>query len=73
MTAPALCAELVAPVANMLAAAWAAGGVGLPAQPAPDTAVGASPAPERRHESTGVSEDEGREARFRQGTARVRR
>src|SRR6266496_6513522 len=64
MAATALCPELVAPVANMLAAAWAAGGDGAPAQPAPVTAAGTSPSSEPRQQSRGVSEDEGREQGF---------
>src|SRR5664279_1665186 len=57
MTATLLCPELIAPVANMLAAAWAAGGIDAPTQPVRDTPAGASPAAEEE----GVRRDEGRE------------
>src|SRR5664279_6615199 len=58
MTATLLCPELIAPVANMLAAAWAAGGIDAPTQPVRDTApVGALPAAEEE----GVGRDEGPE------------
>src|ERR1019366_1461042 len=63
MTAVVLWADLVAPVANMLAAAWAAGGIGAPAQTSVHEASGKSPAPQARE----VSEDEGRE----QGSGRA--
>src|ERR1035441_5810782 len=65
MTAVVLQADLVAPVANMLAAAWAAGGVGAPAQTSVHEAPGKSPAPRARE----VSQDEGRE----QGSGRAPR
>src|SRR5665811_1282855 len=57
MTALVLRADLVAPVANMLAAAWAAGGNGAPAQTSVHEAPGKPPAPQARE----VSQDEGRD------------
>src|ERR1035437_6894454 len=57
MTTLVLRADLVAPVANMLAAAWAAGGVGAPARPVNHEASGKPPAPQARE----VSQDEGRD------------
>jgi hypothetical protein len=65
MTALVLRADLVAPVANMLAAAWAAGGIGAPADPVHQGVPGNSPAPQARE----VSQDEGRE----QGSGRAPR
>src|SRR5674476_1619396 len=60
MAATLLCPELIAPVANMLAAAWAAGTIGAPAQPVPVTAAGTAPAAQNE----GVSGDEGRKQDF---------
>src|SRR5665647_3482357 len=57
MTAVVLRADLVAPVANMLAAAWAADGMGAPAQTSVHEASGKPAAPQARE----VSQDEGRE------------
>src|SRR5674476_775781 len=51
MTALVLRADLVAPVANMLAAAWAAGGIGAPAQTSVHEAPGKPPAPQAREVS----------------------
>src|SRR5664279_2708012 len=65
MTTLVLRADLVAPVANMFAAAWAAGGIGAPAQPVHHEAPGKQPAPLARE----VSQDEGRE----QGSGRAPR
>ncbi len=62
MTVMVLGPELVAPVASMLAAAWAGGGT---LAPAPDRAPGVQPVSEDRSQGGGVSADEGREQGLR--------
>src|SRR5664280_2332224 len=59
MSAVLPCAELVAPVANMLAAAVAAGRVGVPSQPAPSGAAAGDPPAETSQEVSGEGRGQG--------------
>src|SRR5665811_311657 len=59
MSAVLPCAELVAPVANMLAAAVAAGRVGVPSRPAPSGAAAGDPPAETSQEVSGEGRGQG--------------